>query len=197
MKTILIILLITLMSVIIFILLKNDKNQLIANYLTLGITLIGTFTGVYLAVIINDKQKLKDENDQLIELIKLTKTEIDGIIEYCKPINLNKVNATPIRMPLLFETLLSNDRYTKKCFVASSYLFYELNNLKTIQSTFEDNRILAENKMQTLNYYLYELEEINELLDNSFNSNQINFINIDKKWRKVKGSSFNNQNTSK
>jgi hypothetical protein len=183
--------LIIMVVVIIYFLFKNDISQLKLNYITLIITLIGTFIGVYLAVFINDQQKIKDENDQIKNLVKLTTNDIDGIINYCNGINSDRMD-TPIREPLMLEKLLTNDLYAKYCVIASTYLFHEINNIKTVLNTITDNRIPKENRLESFKYYIYELNQIKDLLDNSFNLNQKDFEELDKKWREKKQKVFNN-----
>jgi len=183
--------LIFILAIIIYLLFKNDIPQLKLNYVTLLITLVGTFVGVYLAVFINNQQKIKDENDQIRNLVKLTTNDIDGIIHYCDQINSDRLD-TPIREPLMLERLLVNDLYTKYCVVSSIYLLHEINNIKTVLNTIADNKIPLENRMKSFKYYIYELNQIKDLLDNSFNFNQKDFEELDKKWREKKAKVFNN-----
>lgn len=201
MKILIIPVILVILVVVIYLSYKNDPSKLKLHYITLLITLVATFFGVYLAVYLNDRQKVADEKRHTQVLIKQTTNDINQIIDYCGHFKKNILSSVPnpgewldqnpIRESLILERLLSNDLFGKYCVIASTYLFRELTNVKPTLNRINNAKAPQEFRITALNFYILELTHIKDLLDNSLNlldgcKSQKDFEELDKRWQEKK-----------
>jgi hypothetical protein len=187
--------LIALVLLLIFIFRNNDKIHF-RQIITFSITLVGTFIGVLFAYYLNELKVIKDEKVIIKSIIEQTSKDIAEIIQECDSRGIEKygidfLNLNPIREPLLFEDLLSNELFAKYLNNCSASYFFELSNMKRwlVRVNNKNEDIIF--RISALNWYLLELNHIKELLDVSIglidgSKKQNNFEDVDRKWKEIK-----------